>query len=233
MGADEADRSERWSRFARLLCARRTSCRRRGDLPRSNSGPTSSRRPKRDRSTFGHLARKASGTPSEPNVDHNVFEDSGLFRSGPPGQGTRVPRGDLRPATGTTTARSTDPFWAGWRARSPYEPVGRELVMANSALIRWAGKDARPATRYEVEWRRQGKKWRVWKESTGQAQARFRQERFADRRGTRGRSTRSACAPSSRANPSKAERSLARSDLQRERLGTFARRPPVSRGWPP
>jgi hypothetical protein len=107
----------------------------------------------------------------ETNFDHSVFEDSGFFRSGRPGEGQEfreeIPAGEwhyycevhgsvLGGMDGTITVRPS---------------AGRGN--GTSALIRWADHDASSRNAYEVEWRRQGKKWQAWEKSTSERKLEF------------------------------------------------------------
>jgi plastocyanin len=100
----------------------------------------------------------------QPNVDHNIFEDSGLFRSGRPGKGHEF-REEISAGEWHYYCTVHGSVLGGMDGTIAVRPTA-ERGDGNSALIRWAGGDTATGDAYEVEWRRQGKRWQLWKEST-------------------------------------------------------------------
>ena len=108
----------------------------------------------------------------ETNFDHNVFEDSGFFRSGQPGEGQEF-REEI-PAGEWHYYCESHGSVLGWDGRheiavSPTAGHGDGI----SAPVRWADRDAANGNAYEVEWRRHGKRWRVWEKATNKPKLEF------------------------------------------------------------
>ena len=138
---------------------------------RSSTAGTSSRPLRQGRSTFAPTAPEGVWNSGSPNTDHNVFEDSGFFRSGRPGTGQEF-REEITAGEWHYYCKVHGSVLGGMDGTIAVRPAVSRGDGA-SALIRWADNDAARGNAYEVEWRRQGKKWRVWEESTSERKLEF------------------------------------------------------------
>ena len=117
------------------------------------------------------MRARASGSRNEPNADHNVIQDRGLFRSGPPGRGKRF-RIDISAGDWHYYCVVHGSVLGGMDGTIAVRPIA-ERGDGDSALVRWAGGDSESGNRFEVEWREQGKSWRTWKDSTAKPKLEF------------------------------------------------------------
>ena len=138
---------------------------------RSSSGRTSSSRRKRGRSICAPSLAEGLWFSEEPNADHNVLQDQGLFRSGPPGRGKRF-RIDISAGDWHYYCVVHGSVLGGMEGTIAVRPIA-ERGDGDSALVRWAGGDAESGNRFEVEWREPGKSWRTWKDSTAKPKLDF------------------------------------------------------------
>jgi len=107
----------------------------------------------------------------ETNFDHNVFEDSGFFHSGRPGEVQEF-REDITAGEWHYYCKVHGSVLGGMDGTIAVRPTARRGD-GTGALIRWADNDAPSRNAYEVEWRRQGKKWQVWEKATRERKLKF------------------------------------------------------------
>ncbi len=117
------------------------------------------------------FAREGLWFSEEPNADHNVVQDRGLFRSGPPGRGKRF-RIDISAGDWHYYCVVHGSVLGGMEGTISVRPIA-DRGDGDSALVRWAGGDGESGNRFEVEWREPGKSWRTWKDSTAKPKLDF------------------------------------------------------------
>jgi plastocyanin len=108
---------------------------------------------------------------SGPNADHNVREDSRLFRSGAPGKGHEF-REEISAGSWHYYCEVHGSILGGMDGTIDVRPVVSHRD-GHSALVRWADNDSESGDRYEVEWRVKDKRWQTWKESTVEQKLEF------------------------------------------------------------
>jgi hypothetical protein len=116
-------------------------------------------------------AREGRWFSEEPNEDHNVFEDEGMFRSGPPGRGRKF-RVDISAGDWHYYCTVHGSVLGGMDGTIAVRPIAGSGD-GDSALIRWAGHGGESGNRYELEWREQGHAWHTWKASTAKVKLEF------------------------------------------------------------